>query len=64
VAPTPPPGPSGPPGPRELDEEARMMVSWSVVCWVRQAVILVGLVVLAFLGLEVALFLLAAAYLY
>ena len=47
-----------------MDEEARMMVSWSVVSWVRQAVILAGLVVLAFLGLEVALFLLAAAYLY
>ncbi len=47
-----------------MDEEARMMVSWPVVCWVRQAVILAGLVVLAFLGLEVALFLLAAAYLY
>lgn len=58
------PRPSGPPGPRELDEEARMTVSWPVVCWVRQAVIWVGLVVLAFLGLEVALFLLAAAYLY
>ncbi len=40
------------------------MVSWSVVSWVRQAVILAGLVVLAFLGLEVALFLLAAAYRY
>jgi hypothetical protein len=38
-----------------LDEEARMMVSWSVVSWVRQAVILVGLVVLAFRELEVAL---------
>jgi hypothetical protein len=47
-----------------LDEEARTMVSWSVVSSVRQAVILVGLVVLAFLGLEVVLFLLAAAYLY
>lgn len=41
-----------------------MMVSWSVVSWVRQALIFVGLVVLAFLALEVALFLLAAAYLY
>jgi hypothetical protein len=35
-----------------------------VVSSVRQAVILVGLVVLAFLGLEIVLFLLAAAYLY
>ena len=49
------PRPSGPPGPRGLDEEARTMVSWSVVSWVRQAVILVGLVVLAFRELEVAL---------
>ena len=41
-----------------------MMVSWMVVSWIRQLVVAVALVALAFLGVEIALFLLAAAFLY
>lgn len=41
-----------------------MVVSWMVVFWIRQLVTAVTLVALAFLGVEIALFLLAAAFLY
>jgi hypothetical protein len=38
------------------------VVSWTVVSWVRHVVAGLALVVLALLGVEVALFLLAAAF--
>jgi len=41
-----------------------MVVSWMVVSWIRQLVVALVLVALAFLGVEIALFLLAAAFLY
>jgi hypothetical protein len=41
-----------------------MVVSWTVVSWIRRMVVGLALVALAFLGIEVALFLLAAAFLY
>ena len=41
-----------------------MVVSWTVVSWIRRVVVGLALVALAFLGIEVALFLLAAAFLY
>jgi len=47
-----------------LDEEARMMGSWTVVSWIRYGAVGLALVVLALLGIEVTLFLLAAAFLY
>lgn len=40
------------------------MVSWMVVSWIRQLVVAFTLVALAFLGVEITLFLLAAAFLY
>lgn len=41
-----------------------MVVSWTVVSRIRHVVVGLTLVALAFLGIEVALFLLAAAFLY
>lgn len=41
-----------------------MVVSWIVVSWIRQLVVALALVALAFLGVDIALFLLAAAFLY
>jgi hypothetical protein len=40
-----------------------MVISSTVVSWTRQLVVALALVTLAFLGLEVTLFLLAAAFL-
>lgn len=40
------------------------MVSWMVVFWIRQFVVALVLVALAFLAVEIALFLLAAAFVY
>jgi hypothetical protein len=40
-----------------------MVISSTVVSWTRQLVVALALVALAFLGLEVTLFLLAAAFL-
>jgi hypothetical protein len=41
-----------------------MVVSWTVVSWIGYGVAGLALVVLALLGIEVALFLLAAAFMY
>jgi hypothetical protein len=41
-----------------------MVVSWTVVSWIRHVVVGLALVAVAFLGIEVALFLLAAAFSY
>jgi hypothetical protein len=49
---------------RRSDKEASMMVSWMVVSWIRQLVVAFTLVALAFLGVEITLFLLAAAFHY
>jgi hypothetical protein len=46
------------------DKEATMVVSWTVVSWIRQVVVWLALVALAFLALEVTLSLLAVALLY
>jgi hypothetical protein len=60
-APTPPPARRH--GKRRgSDKEASMVVSWTVVSWVRHVAAGLALVVLALLGIEVALFLLAAAF--
>ena len=51
--------PGSPPGKRgRSDKEASLVVSW-----IRQLVVALALVALAFLGVEIALFLLAAAFL-
>jgi hypothetical protein len=41
-----------------------MVVSWTVVSWIGHAVAALALVVLTLLGIEVAFFLLAAAFSY
>jgi hypothetical protein len=41
-----------------------MVVSWTVVSWIRYGVVGLALVVLALLGIEVTLFLVAAAFSY
>lgn len=41
-----------------------MVVSWTVVSWIRHGLVGLALVVLALLGIEVTLFLLAAAFSY
>ena len=46
------------------DTEASMVVSWTVVSWISYGVVGLALVVLALLGIEVTLFLLAAAFSY
>ena len=49
---------------RRSDKEASMVVSWTVVSWIRHAVVGLALVVLALLGIEVTLFLVAATFSY
>jgi hypothetical protein len=63
-APTPPPPARRHGQRRRSDKEADMVVSWTVVSWIGYGVAGLALVVLALLGIEVALFLLAAAFMY
>jgi hypothetical protein len=44
--------------------EADMVVSWTVLSWISHAVAALALVILTVLGIEVAFFLLAAAFMY
>jgi len=47
---------------RGSNKETSMVVSWTVVSWVRHVAAGLALVLLALLGIEVAFFLLAAAF--
>jgi hypothetical protein len=51
---------------RAPDEETSMVLSWMAISWTvaRQLVVALALVALAFVGIEITLFLLAAAFLY
>jgi hypothetical protein len=46
------------------DKEASMVVSWTVVSWIRQVVVALALMAFVFVGIEITFFLLAAAFLY